>query len=128
MRFAPAFAPPAPATGAKPDTASAEISTDVSYLPDLHAYLDDLLRNRERVLAATDVEEWAKTEAMPSEEEISRIRRLISRITGGLDQLTSDERDQTDRAVAAVRRHRATMLGMPRTRPAAIEIRPENTA
>jgi hypothetical protein len=102
--------------------------TDVSYLPDLHAYLDDLLRNRERVLAATDVEEWAKTEAMPSEEEISRIRRLISRITGGLDQLTSDERDQTDRAVAAVRRHRATMLGMPRTRPAALEIRPENTA
>jgi hypothetical protein len=102
--------------------------TDVSYLPDLHAYLDDLLRNRERVLAATDVEEWAKTEAMPSEEEISRIRRLISRITGGLDQLTSDERDQTDRAVAAVRRHRATMLGMPRTRPAAIEIRPETTA
>jgi hypothetical protein len=102
--------------------------TDVSYLPDLHAYLDDLLRNRERVLAATDIEEWAKTEAMPSQEEISRIRRLISRITGGLDQLTSDERDQTDRAVAAVRRHRATMLGMPRTRPAAIEIRPENTA
>jgi hypothetical protein len=37
--------------------------TDVSYLPDLHAYLDDLLRNRERVLAATDIEEWAKTEA-----------------------------------------------------------------
>jgi hypothetical protein len=128
MQSAPALAPPAPATGAKPDTASAEISTDVSYLPDLHAYLDDLLRNRERVLAATDVEEWAKTEAMPSQEEISRIRRLISRITGGLDQLTSDERDQTDRAVAAVRRHRATMLGMPRTRPAAIEIRPENTA
>ena len=102
--------------------------TDVSYLPDLHAYLDDLLRNRERVLAATDIEEWAKTEAMPSQEEVTRIRRLISRITGGLDQLTSDERDQTDRAVAAVRRHRATMLGMPRTRPAAIEIRPENTA
>ena len=45
--------------------------TDVSYLPDLHAYLDDLLRNRERVLAATDVEEWAQTEAMPSEEEIT---------------------------------------------------------
>ena len=28
--------------------------TDVSYLPDLHAYLDDLLRNRERLLASTD--------------------------------------------------------------------------
>ena len=50
------------------------------------------------------------------------------RINGGLDQLTSDERAQTDRAVAAVRRHRAIMLGMPRIRPAAPELRPENTA
>ncbi len=32
MRFAPAFAPPAPATGAKPDTASAEISTGTAHL------------------------------------------------------------------------------------------------
>ena len=30
--------------------------TDISYLPDLHAYLDDLLRNRERVLAAAGIE------------------------------------------------------------------------
>ena len=103
--------------------------TDVSYLPDLQAYLDDLLRNRERVLAATDVEEWAKTEAMPSQEEITRIRRLIASITGDLDQLTASERTQIDQAVAAVRRHRATMLGMPRIRPAAaVEIRPEHTA
>ena len=32
MRFAPAFAPPAPATGAKPDTASAEINTGTAIL------------------------------------------------------------------------------------------------
>jgi len=32
MRFAPAFAPPAPATGAKPDTASAEIKTGTAHL------------------------------------------------------------------------------------------------
>ena len=102
--------------------------TDVSYLPDLQAYLDDLLRNRERVLAATDVEEWAKAEALPSEDEITRIRRLIAKITGDLGQLTAGERSQIDHAVAAVRRHRVTMLGMPRTRPAAIEIRPEHTA
>ncbi|MFC4117485.1 hypothetical protein [Nonomuraea zeae] len=31
--------------------------TDVSYLPDLQSYLDDLLRNRERLLAAADVDE-----------------------------------------------------------------------
>ncbi|MGH3604113.1 MAG: tyrosine-type recombinase/integrase, partial [Pseudonocardiaceae bacterium] len=64
--------------------------TDISYLPDLQTYLDDLLRSRERILAAatTEIDEWAKTEAMPSEQEITRIRRLISRITSDLDQLT----------------------------------------
>jgi integrase len=103
--------------------------TDVSYLPDLQAYLDDLLRNRERVLAATDVEEWAKTEAMPSQDEITRIRRLVAKITGDLGQLTASERTQIGQAVAAVRRHRVTMLGMPRIRPAAaVDIRPEHTA
>ena len=40
--------------------------TDVSYLPDLHAYLDDLLRTRERLLATTDLDDWARAEAMPS--------------------------------------------------------------
>ncbi len=74
------------------------------------------------------MEEWAKAEALPSEDEITRIRRLIAKITGDLGQLTAAERTQIDQAVAAVRRHRATMLGMPRTRPAAIEIRPEHTA
>ena len=54
-------------------------STDVSYLPDLETYLADLLRNRERLLAAVDADEWAETEAMPSDEEITRVRRLISR-------------------------------------------------
>lgn len=44
-------------------------------------------------------------------------------------QLTASERTQIDQAVAAVRQHCATMLGMPRTRPAAaVEIRPEHTA
>jgi integrase len=42
--------------------------TDVSYLPDLNAYLEDLLRNRERLLAASDLDEWARTEATPSPE------------------------------------------------------------
>jgi len=91
--------------------------TDISYLPDLQTYLDDLLRSRERILATTDIDEWAKAEAMPSEQEITRIRRLISRITGDLDQLTDDERTQIETAVAALRRHRTTMLGMPRIRP-----------
>ncbi|HEX6527878.1 MAG TPA: tyrosine-type recombinase/integrase [Streptosporangiaceae bacterium] len=98
--------------------------TDVSYLPDLQAYLDDLLRNRERVLAATGIDEWARTEAMPSDEEITRIRRLIAKIAGDLDHLAPAERAQADEAIAVIRRHRAVMLGMPRTRSPALTIRP----
>ena len=128
MRFAPAFAPPAPATGAKPDTASAEITTDISYLPDLHAYLDDLLRNRERVLAAAGIDQWARAEAAPSQEEITRIRQLITRVENGLGDLTGAEREQVSQAVAIVRRHRTVTLGMPRLRQALPAIRPERTA
>jgi hypothetical protein len=63
---------------------------------------------------------------MPSEKEITRIRRLISRIKITLDDLTSQERAEIDRAVAALRRHRAISLGMPRIRqplPGAISAR-----
>lgn len=102
--------------------------TDASYLPDLQAYLDDLLRNRERVLAATGIDDWARAEAMPSQEEITRIRRLIAKITGDLDQLSPAEQAQVSEAVAIVRRHRAVMLGMPRIRPATVAVRPERTA
>jgi integrase len=103
--------------------------TDVSYLPDLQAYLDDLLRSRERLLAATSgLDEWAKADALPSEEEITRIRRLITRINAGLGELTAAERDQIDQAVAVVRRHRAVMLGMPRIRQILPSLRAERTA
>ena len=87
--------------------------TDVSYLPDLHAYLDDLLRNREKLLSSNDIDDWARAEATPSTEEITRIRRLITRITTDLDELTPNDRAQIEDAVAAVRRHRGTALGMP---------------
>ena len=99
--------------------------TDVSYLPDLQAYLDDLLRNRERVLAATDIDDWARAEAMPSEEEIGRVRRLITRIQVGLENLTTDERTHIEAAVAAIRGHRTVMIAMPRIRQTAPDLRPE---
>jgi integrase len=101
--------------------------TDISYLPDLQAHLDDLLRNRERVLASTDLDEWARTEALPSDAEITRIRGLITRIKTGLDDLTPQERRKVDDAVATVRGHRAVMLGMPRVRPTPPD-HPERTA
>jgi hypothetical protein len=98
--------------------------TDVSYLPDLQAYLDDLLRSRERLLAAADIDDWARAEALPSQEEIGRIRTLISRIKTDLGQLSPGERSQVDEAVAVVRRHRTVMLGMPRVRQALPGISP----
>jgi hypothetical protein len=104
--------------------------TDISYLPDLEHYLADLLRHREKLMAVVGADEWARTEAMPSEAEITRVRRLISRMKGDLDQLTDDERGQIEAAVAVVRRGRAkiTSLGMPRLRQPLPDVRPERTA
>ena len=89
--------------------------TDVSYLPDLTAYLDDLLRARER-RAAAGGEDWARAAAAPPEQEIRKIRELISRIKGDIAALAPDERARIDEAVAVARRHRAVSLGMPRLR------------
>jgi len=97
--------------------------TDVSYLPDLQGHLDDLLRNRERLLAATEIDEWARREAMPSEEEITRIRRLITQVTSGLDELSADERSQVDQAITTIRAQRGVMIGMPGVRRSSSEVR-----
>ncbi|MFE4801991.1 hypothetical protein ACFRFL_45500 [Streptomyces sp. NPDC056708] len=88
--------------------------TDVSYLPDLQAYLADLLRSRERLMSAFAADDWARSEAMPSQEEIRRVRRLIERVEADLDDLTVEEQAQIGEAVAVVRRSRSVMLGMPR--------------
>jgi integrase len=91
--------------------------TNIAFLPDLQAYLDDLLRTRERLAATIDgVDDWARADATPTEEEITRIRRLINRIKGDIAQLDETERAQINDAVAIVRRHRAAhrvALGMP---------------
>jgi integrase len=94
--------------------------TDVSYLPDLTAHLDDLLRTRERLAAAIDgIDEWARADATPADEEITRIRRLISRIKGDIAGLPADGRARIDEAVTVIRKHRAVSLGMPGARPPA---------
>lgn len=105
-------------------------STDISYLPDLERYLADLLRHRERLAAILDADEWAKSEAMPSDAEITRIRRLIDRMKGDIDDLTEEERAQIDEAVAVVRRSRGKIvgLGIPRIRQPLPDIRPDRIA
>jgi hypothetical protein len=102
--------------------------TDISYLPDLHAYLDDLLATRERLAASAELDSWARTDAMPSSEEITKVRRLIDRVRGGLDQLTDHDRAQIDHAVAVVRQHRTATAGsLPRIRQPLPVFRPEPT-
>jgi integrase len=92
--------------------------TDVSYLPDLEAYLADLLRSRERLIAMTDVDEWARAEGMPSDAEIGRVRQLITRIRLEMSEMEDEDRKQVIDAVAVLRTHRqnAVPLGMPRVR------------
>jgi hypothetical protein len=91
--------------------------TDVSYLPDLTAYLDDLLRTRERLAAVINgVDEWARADATPAEEEITRIRRLIGRVKADMTGLSDPERARVDEAVTVIRKHRAVSLGMPSVR------------
>jgi len=109
----------------------AHFSTDVSYLPDLEAYLADLLRSRERLRGAfTAADSWAKTEAMPSDEEISRIRRLISRVKAEVDDLSPEDRTQIEEAVGVVRRARSSVvgLGLPRIPQPIPDIRPDRSA
>ncbi|MFZ4177835.1 tyrosine-type recombinase/integrase [Streptomyces griseoincarnatus] len=101
--------------------------TDVSYLPDLEAYLADLLRGRER-LAAFAADSWAKAEAMPSDEEITRVRRLVKRVREDLEDLTEEDRIQIKEAVTTVRRtRRVVSLGLPRVGPPQ-DLRPERPA
>ena len=91
--------------------------TDVSYLPDLTAYLDDLLRSRERLAAAINgVDEWARADATPAEEEITRIRRLISCVKDDITKLSDPARAQVNEAVTVIRKNRAVTLGMPSAR------------
>lgn len=101
--------------------------TDVSYLPDLEAYLADLLRSRERLLSAVDADDWAQAEAMPSDDEISRVRRLINRVKSSLDELSTEEHTQIRDAVQIVRRARNGVvgLGLPRVRQPLPDLRPD---
>jgi hypothetical protein len=104
--------------------------TDISYLPDLERYLADLLRHREKLMASVDADEWARSEATPSGHEITRVRRLISRMKADLDDLTDAGRAEIQDAVAVVRRGRVriTSLGMPKVRQPMPDIRTERGA
>jgi integrase len=88
--------------------------TDASYLPELKNYLQTLLRDRERVRAEHDLDDWARTEATPSDVEITKLRQLIHRVEDSMHDLTDDEREQIHQAATTLRRTRQIIdLGMP---------------
>jgi hypothetical protein len=96
--------------------------SDPSYLPELRDYLDTLLRDRERIRAATELDDWARAEAMPSDAEITRLRQLIRRVEHDLDALDDNDRRQIEEAVRIVRRTRQTVhLGLPTTSSPALD-------
>jgi len=93
-------------------------STDPSHLPDLQAYLQQLMAEAERLRACTGADAWVIEQATPRQEEIQAVRRLIRDIQAGLDGLDAAERAGIDDAVAAIRRARAA-IPRPQRGPAA---------
>lgn len=92
--------------------------SDASYLPELKAYLQQLLADRERLLAAGELQDWARRKVIPADEEITQLRGLIRRIEADLQDLPEADRATIEDAVAVVRAARATVsLGMPQVRP-----------
>jgi integrase len=92
--------------------------SDPSYLPELKSYLQQLLADRERLRAATDLEDWARQHLAPPDEQIDQLRALIRRIEDDLTSLNDDDRDQIQQAITVIRQTRQTVtLGMPGLRP-----------
>lgn len=85
----------------------AHFRTDPSYLPELRGYLDRLLADRERVAAATELEDWARAEALPSQAEIGRVRALIRKIEQAVEDLTEEEQQLVAEATRTLRATRS---------------------
>lgn len=91
--------------------------SDASYLPELKSYLQQLLADRERLMAATDVQDWARQKAMPADQEITQVRDLIRRIESDLDSLSVEDKETIEHAVSVIRSARQSVnIGMPTIR------------
>jgi hypothetical protein len=87
--------------------------TDLSHLPALETYERQLLAALERLLAesaAGELESWARAAALPSEEEIERVRHLIGRIRETLGELPEAERAELQELLCAERTNRSAIL------------------
>ena len=82
--------------------------TDPSYLPDLYAYLEQLLDARERLNAAVpQLRDWAREKAVPNDAEIKAVRNLIRSNEGLLGELEPVERRKLEELFATLRGARA---------------------
>ena len=78
--------------------------TDPSYLPDLYAYLEQLLDARERLNAAVpQLRDWAREKAVPNDAEIKAVRNLIRSNEELLAELDPVERRKLEELFAALR-------------------------
>ena len=87
--------------------------TDLSHLPALEAYERQLVAARERLLAEAEVdglERWARQAALPSQEEIDRVRFLIGRIREAMGELTFEEHAELQELLATERANRSAIL------------------
>ena len=76
--------------------------TDLTHLGALEKYLTDLLAARERILAVSDeLADWAKRDAMPSDEHIDRVRYLIRRMREKIDSLAPGEAKEVHRILGS---------------------------
>ena len=84
--------------------------TDPSYQPELRNYLLALLKDRERLSSAMPgLEEWARKDALPSEEEIEALRRLMKRNDELVGELAPEERATVEEALQVMKTTRAQM-------------------
>jgi hypothetical protein len=87
--------------------------TDLSQLPALEAYERQLIAARERLSAESEVDElegWARQTAIPSQEEIDRVRYLIARIRETIGELEPAERAELQVLLSAERVNRSAIL------------------
>jgi integrase len=88
----------------------AHFRSDPSFLPELRGHLNRLLADGERLRAALpELEEWARAAAIPSQEQVAAVRRVIDRCQAVLADLPEAERAEVDEAIATMRRARAQL-------------------
>lgn len=84
--------------------------TDPSNQAELREYLHQLLAGRERPAAAVpQLAEWARRDAIPSDDEITAVRALIRRNEQIIDELDPVDRAAVLDAIATTRRLRAQL-------------------